>query len=59
MFQWLLWQIINFAKSTQERSELGQTEATVPEACPPPDEALHTPVHDEEARPDPRPVLAS
>jgi hypothetical protein len=50
MFPWLLWRIMNTAKGTRERSELGQTEATVPDACPPADHAaLDTPVHDEAA----------
>jgi hypothetical protein len=38
MCQWLLWRIMNSAEGTQERSELGQTEATVPGARPPADD---------------------
>jgi hypothetical protein len=38
MFQWLLWRIMNTAEGTRERSELGQTEATVPESMDPADD---------------------
>jgi hypothetical protein len=38
MFQWLLWRIMNTAEGTRERSELGQTEATVPDVWPPDDD---------------------
>jgi hypothetical protein len=41
--------MMHAAEGTQQRSELGQTEATVPEACPPADdEALETPAHDDD-----------
>jgi hypothetical protein len=50
MCHWLLWRTVKTAASAQQRSELGQTEATVPCApLPADDEALEAPAHDEAA----------